>query len=567
MFRIPRFDWVAIGWRGRILAALIALAAGLPGALALPPLDRDESRIAQATAQMLETGDFVTVSYQDHAGDQRPVGVHWLQAASVAALSSAEARGIWAYRLPSLLGAMLAAAACVWAAAAFWEARIAFAAGAILAVSALLSTEAGIASGGALLCGAVTLALAALAHIYAAALAGERPLRRTKLIFWLGLGLAILDRGPLGALPIIAAVVALWASDRKQPWFRTLGWGWGALVIAGMVGPWLAAITVHTDGDYWLRGRGGTPGSGLIDIHGAWPGANTLLLPLLVFPAAALIPAAAVLGWTARREPGVRFALCWLVPGWVLLELLAAGSTLPVYGGLAILAAVGLSRPIGPRAMLAGWGFTAIAGAGWIILAIVATVRFCAPGAIVALVFAILLITGAATAGGWLLLTPRRRTAFAAACGLGLAAHAAMAAALAPRLGGLWLAQRTGALLDRTHLNPRDGLTPGPVTVIGFTEPSIVFTLGTETELGDAGDGAEAIAEGRPVVVEDRQKAGFLNELAGDKLKASPVGAVAGWDYATGRTVRLVVYRSDSPPPADPDAPPPEASHMTPSPK
>jgi hypothetical protein len=92
--------------------------------------------------------------------------------------------------------------------------------------------------------------------------------------------------------------------------------------------------------------------------------------------------------------------------------------------------------------------------------------------------------------------------------------------------------------------------------VIGYAEPSMVFTLGSETELGDPGDGAEAIAEGRPVVVEDRQKAAFLTELAGDMLKASPVGAVAGLDYATGRKVRLVVYRSDSPPPAGSDSAP-----------
>ena len=557
MVRNLRFDWIAKGWRGRLFAALIALAAGLPGLLALPPLDRDESRIAQATAQMLETHDFVTVSYQDHAGDQRPVGVHWLQAASVGTLSAAEARGIWAYRLPSLLGAMLAAAACVWGAAAFWEARIAFTAGAVVAVSALLSTEAGVASGGALLCGAVTLSLAALAHIYAAALKGEGPLRRTKLIFWLGLGLAILDRGPLGALPIAACVIALWASDRKQPWLRTLGWGWGALVIAGMVGPWLAAVTVHTDGGYWLRVGGGPfLGGDPLGGHGAWPGANTVLAPMLAFPAAALLPGAAVLGWAGRREPGARFALCWLVPGWLLLELLAAGSSLPVYGGLAILAAAGLARPVGARALRTGLALTGLAGGGWIGLAIIAWSRFGDRGSAFALVLAVLLIAAAAAAGGWLLLSPRRRAALAAAFGLGLAAHAAVAAALAPRLGGLWLAQRTGALLDRTHLNPRDGLTPGPVTVIGFGEPSIVFTLGTETELGDAGDGAEAIAEGRPVVVEERQKAGFLTELAGDKLKASPVGAVVGWDYATGRNVRLVVYRSDSPPPASSDSAP-----------
>ena len=75
--------------RGPLLAALIAMIAGLPGVFALPPLDRDESRFAQATAQMLETDDYVSINYQDRPRDKKPVGIHWLQAISVAALSDA----------------------------------------------------------------------------------------------------------------------------------------------------------------------------------------------------------------------------------------------------------------------------------------------------------------------------------------------------------------------------------------------------------------------------------------------------------------------------------------------
>ena len=102
------------GWRGPALAALVAFLAGLPGLLAVPPLDRDESRFAQATAQMLESGDFTVIRYQDEPRFKKPVGIHWLQAASVSVLSNPEDREIWAYRIPSLLGAMLAAAACAW---------------------------------------------------------------------------------------------------------------------------------------------------------------------------------------------------------------------------------------------------------------------------------------------------------------------------------------------------------------------------------------------------------------------------------------------------------------------
>jgi hypothetical protein len=47
---------------------LLSLAAFLPGFATLQPLDRDEPRFAQASKQMLETGDFVDIRFQQEAG-------------------------------------------------------------------------------------------------------------------------------------------------------------------------------------------------------------------------------------------------------------------------------------------------------------------------------------------------------------------------------------------------------------------------------------------------------------------------------------------------------------------
>ena len=80
------------GWRGPALAALFAFLAGLPGLLALPPLDRDEARFAQATAQMLEQGDYVVIRFQDQPRFKKPVGIHWMQAAVVSAFGDAGQR-------------------------------------------------------------------------------------------------------------------------------------------------------------------------------------------------------------------------------------------------------------------------------------------------------------------------------------------------------------------------------------------------------------------------------------------------------------------------------------------
>ena len=115
---VDEWDGWTRGWRGPLFAALVALIAGLPGVFALPTLDRDEARVAQATTQMFERDDFVDIKFQEEPRHKKPVGIHWMQAAAVQLFSEPEAREIWAYRLPSLLGAMLAAAACAWGAAA-----------------------------------------------------------------------------------------------------------------------------------------------------------------------------------------------------------------------------------------------------------------------------------------------------------------------------------------------------------------------------------------------------------------------------------------------------------------
>ena len=79
------------GWRPYALLALLCLALYLPGISALPVFDRDEARFAQATKQMLETGQYVDIRFQDEVRYKKPVGIYWLQAL---ALKTGEAVGV-----------------------------------------------------------------------------------------------------------------------------------------------------------------------------------------------------------------------------------------------------------------------------------------------------------------------------------------------------------------------------------------------------------------------------------------------------------------------------------------
>ena len=534
------------GWRGPFLAAAVALIAGLPGLIALPPLDRDEARFAEATVQMLETGDFVTIHFQDKPRFKKPVGIHWLQAVSVATLSHTEDRAIWAYRVPSILGAMLAAAACAWGAATVMAARPATLAGAMLGATFLLSTEADIAATDAVLCGAVTLSMAALARLYCAAVEGRPGTTATKTMFWIGMALSIIVKGPIGPMVVGLTMAALWIWDRRAPWARTLGWGWGSILIVAVVGPWAMAITVATDGAFWGAAIGGDLAPKLIkgDLgHGQPPGFYLLTLPLTIFPFCLFLPGAAVAAWRQRAEPWVRFALCWLIPSWLLFEAVPTKLIhypLPLYGALAWLMA-GCLGERAPRAVRLVGAVLIVGSAAALAVAGSATATRITTPLGAAFAFAALGIAGL---GGALYLVRDRLLIACAVAGVGgVVAHAAIVGWVAPNLSGVWLSSRAAAALDRLGISPRNGVTPGPVAVAGYAEPSLVFLLGQNTVLGGGSDAAAALVSGRPAIVEAREEGAFRAALGRRAIGLSPAATVAGLDYSNHRSDTLRLYR------------------------
>ncbi len=542
----PDLDRFIAGWRGPVLAALIALLAGLPVLMLLPPLDRDESRYAQATSQMLEDRDFVDIRFQDDPRWKKPVGIYWMQAAAVAVTSSVENRDIQPYRIPSILGAMLAAAAAAWAGAAMFGQRAGFLAGAMLGATFLLSTEAGIAKTDAVLCGAVTLAMAGLARIYLATRAGEAPRRPHKLMFWLGVGLSILIKGPIGLIVVVPAILALslWARDVK--WLARLGWGWGLPLVALIVGPWAIAITIATDGGFWREAVAGDLApkiAGGHESHGAPPGYYLLGALVMFFPLTLMLPAALATAWSRRAEPAVRFLVCWLVPAWLIFELTPtklAHYTLPTYGALALLAAAALTRPIGPVSRYAGAALSLVGGLAVVLITVYGLTEFgrsTAQGwATLTIVFAAL----AALIGAFLLMHRAATAAVVIAIGLGIVAHAGLAGTIR-QLKPLAIAPQLQTVLERADLHPRQG-RPGPVAITGFHEPSFVFLTGRATELADAEQAAQARAEGRPVIVEARDADAFSAASARLGVTGRAVGVVEGHNYSRGDDVSLTVY-------------------------
>jgi len=553
----PDLDRLILGWRGPALAALIALIAGLPGLIMTPVLDRTEARTAQVSARMLERGDWIDTRADEQDRIRTAAGLHWLQAAATALTSDVQDRDIRPYRLPSLLGAMLAAWACAWGASVLFGARAGFLAGALLGGTFLMSTLAGVAQANALLAGLITLMMAALARLYVLAREGEaeasasggappRLPRPLKLVVWGALGGAILVGGLAAPLVVGLALVTLGLMDRRWAWMGRLGWLSGLPLLALILGPWAIAATVSTDGEVWRHALADNILARTLRGEADWglPGRHLLLAPLLLFPVTLMLPAALETGLTRRAEPGVRFAVAWLVPAWILFELAPDPmwhQTLPLYGAVAWLAASALTRPL---SRLSRWAGTALAGLGGVYVmgaALFALSEFGGEASQAWATPTIGLTLAAAAIGGFLLYHRMGVTAVLISLALGILAHASLAGVMR-NLEPLWVSPRLKAAMIETGLHPVAGRLPGPVAVAGYNQPSVLFLFGSAARMTDEAGAAAAIAAGRPAVVEARHDTDFRAALNRLGVEARAEDRVEGVNYANGDRVELILY-------------------------
>src|SRR3984893_2258750 len=274
---------------------LCGLLLFLPGFFNIPPIDRDEARFAQATKQMVESGDFVDIRFQDEVRYKKPVGIYWLQAAAVETASAlglprAQLR-IWLYRVPSLIGAIGAVLLTYWTALAFVTRRGAILAGLIMGSSVLLGVEARLAKTDAMLLFTVVAAMGALARVYLSWQRGEDPEHPSwtwPAIFWTAMAGGILLKGPLILMFVVLTIGALAILDRSATWLRRLRPGWVLLLLLVLRG--FVAIFSRAGDAFFADSIGGDMLSKLAaqESHGAPPGSYLLLLWVTFWPGAHL---------------------------------------------------------------------------------------------------------------------------------------------------------------------------------------------------------------------------------------------------------------------------------------
>ncbi len=567
------FDQFARGWRGYVLIALIALTSALFGAARMPVMDADEARFAQATRQMIESGDYVRIRLQDEARNRKPVGIHWLQAAAVNAARpfTGSLNTIWPYRLPSALGAVLAALGALWAGRTLLSERAALFGAGLFAAGALVGFEGMTAKTDAALLGFTTLGMAALARLK---FTTARP-KLLALVFWFAVGCGVMIKGPVTPLVAGLTLAALAVWERRAKWMRPLLWWPGPLLALLIVAPWSIAIWLQTNGAFFFEMIFADLAPKLVsghEQHFALPGYHLFLLPFLIFPATYALPAAARLGWEAVRAPRNdsetaphRFLLAWAMPIILFFELAPtklAHYALPAYPAIALLCGAGLVAMLGRR-----WRTTHPAGvvlfavAGAVLVALMAIGATFMPGDFAAdlrraLSTALigLGVVAAAFTALIMLRRPAARAASLSACALVLSFS--MRERLLPEARALNVSSETVAALTRARLTPRDNR---PLWVVGYNEPSLVFMTRTSIRLAEPGEAGAQAQIGDALVIEGRALQEVAAELATRNLVFRPAEPpVRGLSLGRGERVALFVGQLEERPSGEPAAGPPQ---------
>ena len=292
-----------------------------------------------------------------------------------------------------------------------------------------------------------------------------------------------------------------------------------------------------THGQFFTEAMGGDLGNKLAggaESHWGPPGLYLAVLPLLLFPGSALAFPGVVAAWRERAEPASRFLLAWLVPAWIVFELVPTKLPhypLPLYPALCLLGARwAVDGGVAPRWLARlGRGLALAAAAllavGAMALPIVlhANPWLGVPG------------LAAAILAAWLLW---RRGVAAALVAMPLL-YAAVLALELPHVQALWLSPRVVAAAGLGALGP------GVLGSVGDAEPSLRFLAGTDTRFlpgGAAGARALASGEVERLLVGDRDLAQFRAEAAQLGLDAREGGVIRGYNYSRGQWVTLTVF-------------------------
>lgn len=526
---------------------LLCVAFFAPGIVSLPTNDRDEALFAQASKQMIEAGNFTDIRVQDKVRYKKPIGIYWLQAASVQLFNPAHLNEIWAYRIPSFVGATVAVMMTAALGALLFTPLIGFLAAIMLAGCVILNVEARLATTDAALLGTITVALYALARVYKS--------RESSLglfvTFWTALAAGFLIKGPIILMVLFSTLLWLRWSDKNLKWIKELKLVPGIVYALLLTAPWFIAIALQSQGAFFQQSAGQDMLSKLWQGQDRGiipPGAHLLAFPIVFFPFALFALLAVPDTWKNRRDASVKFLLGWIIPTWIVFEL--SLTKLPhyvmvTYPAIALLAAKAFVDGY-PALAQRKWrwvtgitvGVWLVVGTGFAFLFSLLPYLIAATWNIGAIAAGAILILAQGAALFFLLQRKANSVIVMAAGSIIFLAYTF--GILLPGLPNFWITR--DAVLTAEYLKPCDDLQ---IVSAAYREPSLVFMAGTNTKFENEGDAVAKAMKQNPcamgLVDKDRLKS-FLAAYPKKSDRPMSIGNIHGYNMGSGKMYDLTLF-------------------------
>ena len=537
--------WIVLA--GIFLAVLI-------GHQSLEVIDRDEARFAQASKQMLLSGDLITPYFMDEMRAKKPIAIYWLQSASAAIFGHFD---IASYRLPSLL-AMLAALVLTYRLGVRMWPDLRFLpiiSVLLLAASPVMIAEAHLAKTDAVLLAVILCQQFYLWQLYQHYQLSDGPPVASRLFvgFWLFMAIGILVKGPIAPLIALTTIAGLTLLDRQVKWLVHLAFIRGIFILAIITLPWVVAVSYQTDGaflDIAIRGDFISKVQSGQESHGAPFGTYFGLLGLLFFPGIAFAGFLFTQGRDMLRHPASRFCFAWLAGYWLVIELVPTKLPqyiLPVLPALALLIANALLSPLAPPGriqrflVLTGYGLAVLWGLVLAGASFWLAITYGGQSGGSAFIFAMLagLLVSFILWRLWGWYRGRQLGDLLAICGAGIALHLVLIAGLFASLSQIHIANRLKAHI--ASLPSR----PAAIALVGYHEPSAVFHLGQDILLLDVKQAALFMAEAPDglAIIEERHRAEFIQLSQQLEQDLGVRDTLAGTNISKGRNIRLFFYQ------------------------
>ncbi|QRN04296.1 hypothetical protein GH742_10625 [Legionella sp. MW5194] len=533
-------SWPRSVYYGLLLG--LSLLVFLPGIAKLPVIDRDEAHFAQATRQMLQTNNYFQVRFQDRTRFQKPPGINWLQAASLKLTGHGDSAGIWPYRLPSFLGALLSVLLTFAFASRFVSFQTAWMAAALLASSLLLTVEAHMAVIDTSLLSSILLMQGALWIIYDGVHTHRRISPIWPALFWLAMAYGLVLKGVTPLVGVLT-ITALCVTERRVAWLKALKMLPGLLLFAILSLAWLLMLNQAEHSNYLMQmlNKDLLPKlQGGHESHGQPPLFHLVLLPLTFWPASLFLWQAGDYAVRQRHTPLVRFLLCWIIPTWFFFELMPTKLpqyVLPTFPAIALLAALaieqaGLLKAPGTwlRWLQGGW----LLMSGCLLAALAMIPRLLnltmplASWLLVSMGLTLCALAVYFARRGHYQRTLVSLVLVAATC------YPLIFSLLLPQLKPLWITDTVAKNIPRQLLS-----TEKPLIVAGFDEPSLVFNLNTGlVRFSDSLTAQERLKKNEVHLA--LVEVGTYQTWPDDGA-IKTVASVRGYNYSKGRWVELLL--------------------------